>query len=338
MAYQQPRRRRHIRWDRVTVAAVILVILIFLLGSCVHSCGKHGDETSDPQQSGSSQASGVNASAGNGNGSADSGASGEMSGADPAADASGADLPSDYQYVTTMEDAVHKGTLILVNGEHPSALTKDDPDLIKVSTSADRPSTYAISYPGKITLDKTAVAQFNRLMRAYYSATENAEIMFNYGYLESGVDHSNAESATGLDVQLHLKLNSGSYDYISYISPYTWLFDHMASYGYILRYPQDKTEQTGERATYTAIRYVGVPHAAYIEEHNLCLEEYLQMLKDEYQFGQSMLEYSTSEQTYQIYYVPASASGDTAVPVPTSGTWDISGNNVDGFIVTAYAG
>jgi len=244
----------------------------------------------------------------------------------------------DLIIVTMLAGAVYSGPLVLVNSSNPSHLDKDALDLEQVYYSADRPTTYEISYPGHTTLNKTATTQFNRLMKAYYAATNNNEIMFNYGYLEAGKDHSNPESATGLDVQLHLKFANGGYDYISNVTPYSWVFEHMASYGFILRYPEDKAELTGEKGTYTAIRYVGVPHAAYITEHNLCLEEYLQMLKNEYQFGQNILTFSTAEQSYRIYYVPASATGDTSVPVPSGGTCEISGNNVDGFIVTAYAG
>ena len=162
--------------------------------------------------------------------------------------------------------------------------------------------------------------------------------MFNYGYLEAGKEKSNPESATALDVQIHLKKDNGEYDFVSNITPYSWLFDHMASYGYTLRYPTDKAEITGERGGYTAIRYVGVPHAAYMADNNLCLEEYLDMLRGSHNFYTgTVLEYSTSELTYHIYYVPADVNGDFKVPVPKggSGSYEISGNNIDGFIVTA---
>ena len=340
MATQQPRRRRHIRWDRIIVTAVILVTLIFLLGSCIHSCGGN-EESSSVADTGSSTSENSTVRSGSSSASADGSSSAEGSSdasADTAPAVSTADIPSDYQYVTMVSGAVYSGTLVLVDGDNPSRLTTDELDLVQVYYSTDRPSTYEISYPGHTQLNKTAITQFNRLMHAYYTATENTEIMFNYGYLEAGKEHSNAESATALDIQLHLKYTSGGYNYISYTSPYTWLFDHMANYGFILRYPENKGELTGQRPTYTAIRYVGVPHAAYIAEHDLCLEEYLQLLQDEYQFGQNMLEYSTAEQTYHIYYVPASRTGDTEVPVPNSGTWEISGNNIGGFIVTIYAG
>ena len=36
--------KRRIRWDRITVAAVVLVILIFLLGSCMQRCPDKGND------------------------------------------------------------------------------------------------------------------------------------------------------------------------------------------------------------------------------------------------------------------------------------------------------
>ncbi|HAG12816.1 MAG TPA: hypothetical protein DCG49_03010 [Ruminococcus sp.] len=249
-------------------------------------------------------------------------------------------LPAGYQEIPMQRSALNAGTLVLVNKDHASHLSKDELDLEQVYYATDKPETYEISYPGHTSLNRTALTQFNRLMKAYYGATSNSEIMFNYGYLEAGKEKSNPESPTALDVQLHVKRNDGGYEYVTNTTPYSWLFEHMSSYGYILRYPTDKAEITGERGGYTAIRYVGVPHAAYMREKNLCLEEYLEMMKTEHNFYTgTVLEYSTTELTYHIYYVPAKEQGDELiVPVPTSASYEVSGNNVDGFIVTVIVG
>lgn len=45
-------------------------------------------------------------------------------------------------------------------------------------------------------------------------------------------------------------------------------------YGFILRYPQDKTEITNYNYEPWHIRYVGVELATYLYENNLTLEEY----------------------------------------------------------------
>lgn len=54
-----------------------------------------------------------------------------------------------------------------------------------------------------------------------------------------------------------------------------WLREHCSEYGFILRYPKDKEEETGRTYEPWHFRYVGVEAAAYIMEHGLCLEEFL---------------------------------------------------------------
>ena len=59
-----------------------------------------------------------------------------------------------------------------------------------------------------------------------------------------------------------------------------WLNEHCWEYGFIIRYQKDKEEITGFIAEPWHIRYVGVQHAMYMKEHNLCLEEYIQGIED----------------------------------------------------------
>lgn len=52
-----------------------------------------------------------------------------------------------------------------------------------------------------------------------------------------------------------------------------------ADYGFILRYPDGKSEITGIDYENWHYRYVGVESAKYIQSHNLVLEEYLKLLE-----------------------------------------------------------
>ena len=54
-----------------------------------------------------------------------------------------------------------------------------------------------------------------------------------------------------------------------------WLAEHAADYGFILRYPSDKTEATGMDYEPWHYRYVGSEQAHKIKDSGLCLEEYL---------------------------------------------------------------
>lgn len=55
-----------------------------------------------------------------------------------------------------------------------------------------------------------------------------------------------------------------------------WLMAHCAEYGFILRYPKDKTAITGIQYEPWHYRYVGTDAAAEIQRQGVCLEEYLQ--------------------------------------------------------------
>lgn len=54
-----------------------------------------------------------------------------------------------------------------------------------------------------------------------------------------------------------------------------WLMEHCTEYGFILRYPQDKTTLTGVSYEPWHYRYVGKEAAREIMTQGLCLEEYL---------------------------------------------------------------
>ena len=59
-----------------------------------------------------------------------------------------------------------------------------------------------------------------------------------------------------------------------------WLMEHCWEYGFILRYPEDKQDITKIIYESWHYRYVGVDHAKAITENELCLEEYLEILKE----------------------------------------------------------
>ena len=56
-----------------------------------------------------------------------------------------------------------------------------------------------------------------------------------------------------------------------------WLEENCWKYGFILRYPLDKTEETGIIFEPWHYRYVGIEAAKEIMEQGICLEEYLEL-------------------------------------------------------------
>lgn len=61
---------------------------------------------------------------------------------------------------------------------------------------------------------------------------------------------------------------------------FKWLNEHCQDYGFILRYPKDKEDITKVVYEPWHFRYVGDVAAKYIKEHNLCLEEFIELLKN----------------------------------------------------------
>ena len=59
-----------------------------------------------------------------------------------------------------------------------------------------------------------------------------------------------------------------------------WLAQHCWEYGFILRYPADKTSITGISYEPWHIRYVGTAHSLVMRDENLCLEEYIEKYAD----------------------------------------------------------
>ena len=58
-----------------------------------------------------------------------------------------------------------------------------------------------------------------------------------------------------------------------------WLIDNSYKYGFALRYPTDKKDITMINYEPWHYRYVGIDNATYMKEHDMCLEEYIEYLK-----------------------------------------------------------
>ena len=68
-------------------------------------------------------------------------------------------------------------------------------------------------------------------------------------------------------------------------------------------------------------------------QNNLCLEEYAEAVKA-YTPDTQPLSITVGDAEYAVFYVKANESGTTDVAIPSCQSYTISGNNMDGFIVT----
>ena len=81
-----------------------------------------------------------------------------------------------------------------------------------------------------------------------------------------------SEHQTGLAVDVY----NGDLPYTSFeqTEEFEWMQENAYKYGFILRFPKDKTKQTGYQYESWHYRYVGKEIAKYIHKNNICYEEY----------------------------------------------------------------
>lgn len=83
----------------------------------------------------------------------------------------------------------------------------------------------------------------------------------------------NSEHQTGLAVDVYNQTET--YTNFEKTKEYNWMQENAYKYGFILRFPKDKENETGYEFESWHYRYVGKDIATYIHKHNITLEEYI---------------------------------------------------------------
>jgi D-alanyl-D-alanine carboxypeptidase len=69
--------------------------------------------------------------------------------------------------------------------------------------------------------------------------------------------------------------------------------------------------------------------------NSLCLEEYVDLLKTSYNYSSEHLKITDAKGVkYEVYYIPKTGTNTTIYIPASSGGYEISGDNVGGYIVT----
>ena len=245
-----------------------------------------------------------------------------------------------YREIAFQNDAMSEGSLILVkNTTDATAPEKEALELVNIYNNRPK-GLYKLSGSGLV-LEKEAFEAFNEMTEAFLTATQVSDIMINDAFVaikdlkNRDIFYDYADLASGRTVRLTVfpsdkgKMGEGVY---------LWLEDHCSKYGYILRYPSDKTEQTGAASSVSVYRYVGVPHSKYMTENSITLEEYLEEIKSRDYTDPLVYTDADSKDTYYIYYQQAGTGTSTNIKVPSELEYTFSGNNTDGFIITVSVG
>lgn len=129
----------------------------------------------------------------------------------------------------------------------------------------------------------TPCSGYNTYHRQIEAYNEKVSTFLNNGYTKENAELEASkrvgkpccnESGAGLSVGI----KQMSADFSS-SKEYSWLVENAHNYGFVLRYPEDKTSITGMTYQPWLWRYVGVDVATNMKEKNLCLEEYLGYVK-----------------------------------------------------------
>ncbi|MGG5739550.1 MULTISPECIES: M15 family metallopeptidase [Bacillus cereus group] len=232
------------------------------------------------------------------------------------------------------KEQIYKGDLLLVNKDYPVKKDSIRSDIINLNHNSELVRGYVI-FDRNLRLSKDVVKKFLNVVDAAGKESVN-HFLISSGYRDfqeqkqlyekMGSDY--ALPAGYSEHNLGLSLDVGSTQKkMEKAAEGKWIEENVWKHGFVLRYPKNKSNITGIQYEPWHIRYVGLPHSAIMQKKNFTLEEYLDFLKEEKEIS---TEVEGKKYTVSYYKV----SGNMKVNVPANKQYEISGNNMDGVIVT----
>ena len=248
-----------------------------------------------------------------------------------------------YAQITQANNKIHEGELIVVNESHAYVFPTVPTGLVNIyenRTKVNGTNPYQISYT-TYQLQKSAFDAFESMLLKYYEVSEDNSTIITSSYrtykdqedLGSSIKAGYSDHHTGYCMALQKSGFSASGNREKLEADH-WIYQNCHKYGYIVRYPAHKTGATGVSDYTYCFRYVGIPHATYISEKNICLEEYVELLKTDYSGSEHLKITGADGNNYEVYYVAAGNGDLTTLSVPSNYTYTVSGDNIGGFIIT----
>jgi len=248
--------------------------------------------------------------------------------------------------VTLTREAVHNGSLILVNKDNPICGGHWEGSLIPLSDKNNgvfmeaRAATVLRKLMSDLNCEDKIIAASgfrsrDEQTRLYETSLAQNGAEFTAKYV-ARPNHS--EHQTGLAVDM--ALNQPNIDTIRPHFPYTGICGAFRAkavkFGFTERYPKGKEHITGIAHEPWHFRYVGSPHSKIMQELSLTLEEYIVHLKG-LSCGGKSFRYNLDDLTVEVYYHAANED-ITRIEIDTATPYSISGDNMGGFIVTTWHG
>lgn len=245
------------------------------------------------------------------------------------------------QTLDLYKEDIYKGHLILVNDHYPYRFNQQNRFIPLFHESSHIMHQDVSRILNKI-FDQYHFKDDITIVSAYRSVQEQQDIYDN-SLLDNGEEYTKnfvalphySEHETGLAIDLALKQDN--IDLICPEFPYEGIcqkFREISSdYGFIERYTEEKQLLTHIAKEPWHFRYVGFPHSLIMKEKNLCLEEYHEFLK-QYSLYQPYT-YVVNQRLIEIFYVKLSQER-TTICLKDDVVYQVSGNNIDGVIITAW--
>ena len=222
-------------------------------------------------------------------------------------------------------EAVYSGNLLTLNS---TARYKGEVETVNLQERKDRPKTdtgensYTVLKADRTRFYATeeTAAALNKMLQAFYNAKKDDNILISGAYDTTAVSSQDAVFSSGEAIALsyfHDYATNGINDPRSIygVDLYKWIYSNAHKYGFV-----------AVSAKSNVFRYIGIEHATAVKFHGLSLDNYLKQLKSATIETPMLLD---AKGTQVAYYCPI-----TDVKVPKNYSCTISGNNVDGVIVT----
>ena len=234
------------------------------------------------------------------------------------------------------KEQIYQGNLLLINKDTPIQQRFVKEDIVRLYDRSDLTTNYGL-LNSEIKLSEEIAKRFLEMVQA---AKEDkvSDFLISSGfrsykeqeqlYLENGQDYALPAGYSEHNMGLGLDVGS-TLSKMETATEGKWIRKNAWKYGFVLRYPKDKTEITGINYEPWHIRYVGLPHSAIMQEKNFVLEEYLDYLRNEVK-----LSVTIDQKSFQISYYPI--QNTETIEIPNNTNYEISGNNMDGVIITTF--
>ena len=252
------------------------------------------------------------------------------------------------EMIALTKEMIHTGDLILVNGSYAYDFEANEGTVGLVNIRNSQSFYYQVektdyevagrmlpSLDQMISACDAAMGTSETGITSAYRSYDYQQNVWDTTAEANGEDYARAyvavpgysEHHTGLAVDIGIFYSDGSQGSFSESQNAVWMDEHSSEFGFVRRYAEDKVSITGISNEKWHFRYVGLPHAVYMKQNNLCLEEYLQYLREQTS-AENPLSVSTSSGTYSVWYTT-----ETSIPKP-EGEYTVSGDNIAGYIIT----